>query len=85
MENNLSNIYSDRKAKLTVESMNSFIESEFNSFESIEQIHLTVYAAATAVCRVLNLKFPSNHLKKRTDTETHKLEWKKRRNKNSNS
>jgi hypothetical protein len=58
--------------------MNSFIESEFNSFESIEQIHLTVYATATAVCLVLNLKFPSNQLKKRTDTETHKLEWKKR-------
>jgi hypothetical protein len=44
--------------------MNSFIESEFISFESIEQIHLTVYAAATAVCRILNLKFPLNQLEK---------------------
>jgi hypothetical protein len=43
--------------------MISLIESEFTSFESIEQIHLTVYAAATAVCRILNLKFPSNQLK----------------------
>jgi hypothetical protein len=55
----LPKISYNRKAKLTVESMNSFIEF----ISSIEQIHLTGHAAATAVCRILNLKFPLNQLK----------------------
>jgi hypothetical protein len=53
----------NRKAKSTVEAMNTLLESKYISFESIEQIYLTVYAAATAVCTILKLKFPSNQLK----------------------
>jgi hypothetical protein len=68
----------NRKAKSTVEAMNTLLESKHISFESIEQIHLTVYAAATAVCRILKLKFPSNQVKHRTDIQTHKPEWKTR-------
>jgi hypothetical protein len=53
----------NRKAKSLVEAMNTLLESKYISFESIEQIYLTVYAAATAVCTILKLKFPSNQLK----------------------
>jgi hypothetical protein len=53
----LPKIQYNKKSKQTIDYMNKFLDKEYAKYDSLEHIHLTVYAAATAVCRILNIKF----------------------------